>query len=52
MVTPAQARFEVAEYGIDPLELGNSLGLRPAATVRSWVDPASQPSQGRTSVTN
>ena len=40
MMTPAQARLEVAENGIDPLKWGNSLGLRPATTIRSCVHPA------------
>lgn len=51
MMTPAQARFEVAENGIDPLELGNSLGFPPATTVRSCVHPAAvtAPKQARPS---
>ena len=50
MVTPAQAGLEIAEHGVDPLELGQVLGLSPAddgrlmhAACRGYRSEAGQP---------
>lgn len=40
MVAIWLAGLEIAQNGVDPLELGTSLGLRPAITVGWWLQPA------------